>query len=133
MVAMRPFLVGDSIVPPDEVSEATPASVTDTGPITSTAISPIAANAQHIQLPTDVSPIRPLDQPESSVERLKRQRPSEFGVPQTPVLKHRRVSAISGGAGSRIGSPQLTQSPQYSAKDMMRGILNIMVVLVMRL
>lgn len=117
---MRPFLVGTSIVPPGEAADEL-ADELETGPITSTA-NPLVGIDRPANMPNDVSPIRPVEQAESSVDRLKRQRPDDFAPPQTPVLKHRRLSELGGGYASGSNSPMLTQSPQISIDDMMRGL-----------
>lgn len=114
---MRPFLVGASVAPQGEPAvEEDP----DTGPITSTA-NPLLGLDRPANMPNDVSPIRSVEKPESSVDRLKRQRPDEFATPQTPVLKHRRLSELGAGYASGCNSPMLTQSPQISVDEMMKG------------
>lgn len=115
---MRPYLVGSSVVPPGEPAAEDP----DTGPITSTAL-PTTETYAPANMPNDISPIRSVEQAESSVERLKRQRPDDFVAPQTPMLKHRRLSELGAGYGSGNNSPMLTQSPQISVDDMMRGAI----------
>lgn len=142
-VRMRPYLVGSSIAPTDEpvadesatTVDATSKSVTspDFGqpPLTSTARPDVGStDSLQITAANDAeSPIRPVMPPpktasahltattpaETSVDRLKRQRPDEFGA-QTPLLKHRRLSEIANT--SRKDSPfGGSQSPSQAPVD----------------
>lgn len=118
---MRPFLIGASVVPAGETADEDKHQDTDAGPISSTANT---RDGNEAKIPTDISPIRPIEQAEPAVDRLKRQRPGDFVSPTTPVLKHRRLSELGGGFGSRNISPMLTQSPQIPFIDTLKGLLD---------
>lgn len=65
--------------------------------------------------PASANPATATTPAETSVERLKRQRPDDFGA-QTPLLKHRRLSEIANA--SRKDSPfGGSQSPSQAPVD----------------
>lgn len=135
-VRMRPYLVGASVAPADESADESTTS-TPTASSTSFGQPPAASTARpdvggtdSLQItaasdPTDasdaVSPMPPpknaaaATQAETSLERLKRQRPEDFGA-QTPLLKHRRLSEIANT--TRKDSPfGGSQSPSQAPVD----------------